>query len=49
MREKLQLRKSNADKVQSATSKKIKTYPKIELGYIPMEVISSSGKVINFK
>ena len=49
MKEKLQLRKSNADRVQSATSKKIKTYPKIELGYIPMEVISKSGKVINFK
>ena len=49
MREKLQLRKSNADDVQSATSKKIKTYPKTELGYIPMEVINKSGKVISFK
>ena len=49
MREKLQLRKSNADKVQSATSKKIKTYPKIDLGYIPMSVISKSGRVISFK
>ena len=49
MKEELKLRKSNADKVQSATSKKIKTYPKIELGYIPMSVISKSGKVIDFK
>ena len=49
MKEKLQLRKSNADRVKSATSKKIKTYSKIDLGYIPMEVISKSGRVIDFK
>lgn len=49
MREKLQLRKSNADKVKSAVSKKLNTYPKIDLGHIPMEVISKSGKVIDFK
>lgn len=49
MKEKLQLRKSNADKVQSATLKKIKTYSKIDLGHIPMEVISKSGRVISFK
>ena len=49
MIEKLQLRKSNADRVKSASPKKINTYPKINLGYIPMEVISKSGKVIDFK
>lgn len=49
MREKLQLRKSSADRIKSASPKKIKTYPKINLGYIPMEVISKSGKVIDFK
>ena len=49
MKEKIQIRKSNADRVKSASPKKINTYPKINLGYIPMEVISKSGKVIDFK
>lgn len=49
MKEKLQLRKSNADDVPSFNSKKLITYPKIPLGHIPMEVISKSGKIIKFK
>ena len=49
MKEKIQIRKSNADRVKSASPKKINTYHKINLGYIPMEVISKSGKVIDFK
>lgn len=49
MREKLQLRKSNADNVPSFNPKKLTAYPKIPLGHIPMEVVTKSGKVINFK
>ena len=49
MREKLQLRKSNADRVPSCNPKKLTTYPKIPLGHIPMEVVTKSGKIIDFK
>ena len=49
MREELKLRKSSADDVPSFNPKKLTTYPKIPLGHIPMEVISKSGKVIDFK
>ena len=48
MSRELKLRKSNADRIKSASPKKIKTYPKIDLGYIPMEVITKSGKIIDF-
>ena len=49
MKEKLELRKSNADNVPSFKPKKLTTYPKIPLGHIPMEVINKSGKIIKFK
>lgn len=49
MKEELKLRKSNADNIPSFKPKKLNTYPKIPLGHIPMEVVSKSGRVINFK
>lgn len=48
MERQLQLRDSNANDVPSFQSKKLKTYPRIPLGNIPKQVISKSGRVIQF-